>query len=222
MVKPGGGDGTADDSLAGSLALQPIGPAAGAPLREEVVVVSGLPRSGTSMMMQMLDAGGLPILTDGKRAADESNQRGYYEFEPATRTGRDNAWVADAGGKGVKIVAQLLEGLPPDLPVRVVFMQRPLGEVLASQSSMLKRLGRDGAKLADRQLADVFRKQVDRVARALANRPAVSLLPVEYHDALADPGNVAKRVNAFLGGGLDEAQMAGAIDPALRREGLPG
>jgi hypothetical protein len=209
-----------DVSLTESASLGDLGVATPpGPLAETIVIVSGLPRSGTSMLMQMLAAGGLPVLTDGQRAADDSNPRGYYEFEAAKKVGRDNAWLEQAKGKAVKIVAQLLPGLPPGPRYRVLFMERPLGEVVASQRAMLQRLGREGANLSERQLAATYRRQLDGVRQVLAAHPErVSVLAVNYHEALATPAMVATRVNAFLGGDLGEAAMAAAVAPELRHQ----
>ena len=188
---------------------------------ETVVIVSGLPRSGTSMLMQMLQAGGLPILTDGERAADESNPRGYLELEAVKRLAQDadKTWLREAGGKGVKIIAQLLPSLPPGTPYRILFVARPLGEILASQRAMLARSGKDGAKTGERQLAAAYLSQIEEVRRVLAAYPdQVQVLNVDYHSALSAPLAMAARVNAFLGGSLDEMAMAAAIAPQLRRE----
>ena len=186
---------------------------------DTAVIVSGLPRSGTSMMMQMLAAGGLPLLTDGERAADESNPRGYFEYERAKRGALDASWLDEARGKAVKIVAPMLLNLPLERGCRVIFLERPLGELIASQLQMLKRLGREGGRLSERQLSATYRKQVDQLRQALSGAPAdVRVLCVRYAEALADPAVVAARVNAFLGGGLDEKSMIAAVEPALRNQ----
>ncbi len=192
----------------------------GEPLRDDtVIIVSGLPRSGTSMMMQMLAAGGLPILTDGERAADADNPRGYFEYEPAKRLGGDKAWVETAGGQAVKLVAQLLPGLPPGPDYRILFMERKLGEVVASQAAMLRRLNRDGADISHRRLGAMFRRQVEQIGKVIADRSdRCSVLGIDYDQVLADPLAVAERVNAFLGGRLDILEMAKAVDPSLRRQ----
>ena len=206
--------GTGLYNLAGSESLPPPSP-------ETVIIVSGLPRSGTSMLMQMLQAGGLPILTDGERAADESNERGYFELEAVKRLTQDpeKAWLREAGGKVVKVIAQLLPSLPPGIPYRILFMARPLGEILASQRTMLNRTGREGSKQSERQLAATYLKQIEQTRQILSNYPEnVHVLNVDYHRTLADPEATSARVNAFLGGGLDEAAMAAAVDPELRRE----
>jgi len=200
--------------LAGPETLPPPG-------TDTVVVVSGLPRSGTSMLMQMLQAGGLPVLTDGERAADESNPRGYWELEAVKRLAADpdKTWLREAGGQAVKIIAQLLPSLPQGTPYRILFMIRPLGEILASQRTMLARSGKDGAKTGKRQLAAAYLKQIEQIRQVLAAYPdTVQVMNVDYHRVLADPAAAAARVNAFLGGGLDEAAMAAAVAPQLRRE----
>jgi predicted AlkP superfamily phosphohydrolase/phosphomutase/tetratricopeptide (TPR) repeat protein len=206
--------GTGLYDLAGSESLPPPSP-------ETVMIVSGLPRSGTSMLMQMLEAGGLPILTDGERAADESNQRGYFELEAVKRLPQDpeRAWLHEAGGKAVKVIAQLLPSLPPGVPYRILFMARPLGEILASQQAMLQRSGKQGSKQSQRQLAATYLKQLEQIRQVLAAYPEqVQVLNVDYHRTLANPEDAAARVNAFLGGGLDETAMAEAVEPQLRRE----
>ena len=183
-----------------------------------VTVVSGLPRSGTSMMMQMLAAGGMPILSDGARAPDDDNPRGYLEFDPAKRIARDSQWVATAVGRAVKLVHLLLPKLPASFQYRVIFMRRDLNEVLASQQVMLERQGRSGADLSPDRLAEVFQSQLRRVEGWLAAQPNVVTLDVHYHDVVAQPAVQARRVNAFLGDALDEGRMAAAVDPTLYRQ----
>ncbi|HNY87520.1 MAG TPA: hypothetical protein PKN23_13545, partial [Candidatus Hydrogenedentes bacterium] len=118
----------------------------------EIVVVSGLPRSGTSMMMRMLAAGGMPLFTDGVRAADSDNPLGYFEHEAVKRLREDASWVPGAAGKAVKVVSALLPALPEGFQYRVILMRRPLEEVLASQRRMFGRRGApaadDGARMA--------------------------------------------------------------------------
>src|SRR5947209_18564630 len=118
-------------------------------MNSEIVIVSGLPRSGTSLMMQMLEAGGLEVVTDGIRAADTDNPRGYYEFERVKKIKTDAAWLPGARGKAVKMVSQLLYDLPAGEAYRILFMDRDLDEVLASQEKMLARLGRSAAPSAE-------------------------------------------------------------------------
>jgi hypothetical protein len=196
------------------------------PLTDDtVVVVSGLPRSGTSMMMQMLVAGGLPALSDGQRAADENNPRGYLELEAVKALGRqgsDLGWMTQAGGKAMKVVAPLLPHLPLGHRYRIVFMERPLQEVVASQAAMLKNLGKQAGKLNDRQLAATYLKQIEQVQGILAqHRDQVQVLALDYAQAVANPAGAAAKVNRFLGGVLNEADMAAAVAPELRRQKVP-
>jgi len=185
-----------------------------------VTIVSGLPRSGTSMMMQMIDAGGIPALTDRVRQSDADNPRGYFEYEPVKRTRQDPSWLAEAPGHVVKMVHLLLLDLPGGYDYRVVMMRRPVEEVSASQRAMLERQGRPGAKLAPEALGRVFADQMARVQQALAARPNVAVLDVHYGEVVADPATQAARLSDFLGG-LDTAAMAAAVDPSLYRQKKP-
>ena len=197
--------------------LQPAG--ALPPIDGEVVIVSGLPRSGTSMMMQVLAAGGLGVLSDGKRQADEDNPRGYYELELAKRLATDNDWLPRARGQAVKVVAQLLPSLPPSESYRIIFMERPLGEVIDSQEAMLRRRGRNESGRSKRRLAKTFFEQIGNIRTVLgAHSDRVRVLAVNYHAALSDPVRTAARVNAFLGGTLDEGAMTKAVDRTLRHQ----
>ena len=184
-----------------------------------ITVVSGLPRSGTSLMMQMLAAGGLPPMTDGQRVADADNPRGYLEFERVKQLKTDKTWVPEARGKVVKMVHLLLKDLPlSGETYRVVWMRRRIEEVLASQKTMLLRQGRTPAALPPEQLARIFNSQMEDLERWMGAQPAFTFLPVHFHELVADPVGHAARINAFLGGALDEAAMAGAVDPTLYRQ----
>jgi hypothetical protein len=184
-----------------------------------VVVVSGLPRSGTSMMMQMLAAGGIEPMTDGARMADESNPRGYYELERVKdlEGAADLRWLRGARGRAVKVIAYLLPHLPETLNYRVVLMQRPLDEVLASQSRMLGALSEAG----DGNGLRLRRSYIDHLARTrslLAHRSCFEALYVDYHAVVRDGAREAARVSQFLGRRLDLVAMAAAVDPALHRQ----
>ncbi|MFM9169433.1 MAG: hypothetical protein ACKOTD_04725, partial [Phycisphaerales bacterium] len=147
---------------------------------EPVFVVSGLPRSGTSLAMQMLHAGGIPAVTDGLRTQDDDNPRGYFEFERVKQLRTDKAWLDDAAGKAVKVIHLLLMELPDDRPYRVVFMQRDLREVVKSQSTMLARSGRAGGGLPPERLMAVYEQQLKTVDAWLAARPGFGVLRVPY------------------------------------------
>lgn len=182
-----------------------------------VTVVSGLPRSGTSLAMQMIHAGGIPALTDGQRTSDDSNPRGYFELERVKQLKQDKSWLDEAAGKVVKVIHLLLAELPDDRPYRVVFMQRDLREVVQSQATMLARSGRAGGQLAPERLIAVYEQQLKTVEQWLAARPNFSVLRVPYAQLVSDPAGVVPAVNAFLGGNLDEARMRAAVDPGLHR-----
>jgi hypothetical protein len=186
--------------------------------RPFITVVSGLPRSGTSMMMQMLDAGGIPALTDHAREADEDNLRGYYELDAVKRTKQDASWLSDAPGKAVKLIYMLLYDLPPTYQYRVIFMERELDEVLASQQSMLARRNEKGAGVSRDELRRIFKTQLDKVRAWLATRPEFKVWYVDYQEVVREPARLAIRLSDFLGGGLDVASMAAAVEPSLYRQ----
>lgn len=187
-------------------------------LRPYPTIVSGLPRSGTSLMMRMLEAGGIPALTDGARAPDADNPRGYYEFEPVKRTAADASWLGQAGGRAVKMVHLLLPALPAMLDCRIVFMRRRMEEVVASQAAMLARLGRPGGGLAPEALARLYEDQLRRVEAVLAERPSFRVIRVSYNDLIREPAPTIDAVAGFLGGPLDTESMVREIDPTLYRQ----
>ena len=182
-----------------------------------VVIVSGLPRSGTSMMMKMLEAGGMPLVIDGIRTADEDNPKGYYEFERVKQLDKgDTAWVADAQGKAVKVISALLEYLPSEYNYKVLFMNRKMSEVLASQRKMLERRG-EKSEISDERLAELLHKHLQQVKLWLAQQPNFEVLDLDYNAMLVDPQPWAEQINAFLGGGLDVRAMVEVVDPSLYR-----
>lgn len=183
---------------------------------EAIIVVTGLPRSGTSLMMQMLGAAGVALLTDGKRDADEDNPRGYFELEAVKSLGRDTSWLASARGRAVKIIAPLVSHLPADHRYAVIWLERPLDEVLASQATMLERAGREpGADAA--ALRRALPRQLE-AARFELDRRGLPILDVSHGDAIAQPRQVAEQVCSFLGGGLDIEAAARSVDPQLYRQ----
>ncbi len=184
-----------------------------------VTIVSGLPRSGTSMMMKMLEAGGLPPLTDHIRMADADNPKGYYEFERVKQLPKgDVAWLPDAQGKVVKVIAALLPSLPGGYDYRVIFMQRAMPEVLASQRQMLIRRGEDPDKIPDAVMAQLFEKHLRQVDDWIKQQPYVARLDVNYNEMLKNPQPFVEQVDAFLGHQLDRAKMAAVVDPSLHRQ----
>ena len=186
---------------------------------QTITIVSGLPRSGTSMMMKMLEAGGIPPLTDKIRTPDEDNPKGYYEFERVKKLDKgDTAWLPEAQGKAVKVISALLKHLPDGYTYRVLFMRRKLEEVLASQKQMLIRRGEPTDRVSDEELAAMFRKHLRHIEAWAQARPNVHWLDVSYNDLLANPRPEITRINRFLGGGLDEQKMAVVVDPTLYRQ----
>lgn len=184
----------------------------------DVIIVSGLPRSGTSMLMKMLEAGGIPPLTDNIRTADTDNPQGYYEFERVKALDKgDTAWLANTQGKAVKVISALLQYLPSDYQYRVIYIRRNMPEILASQRKMLVRRGEDPDKVDDAQMTALFNKHVAQVENWLAAQPNVAVLYVHYSDMLKDPQSEALRVNEFLGGDLDIEAMVSVVDPKLYR-----
>ncbi len=184
-----------------------------------IVVVSGLPRSGTSMMMGMLEAGGLELVVDGVRTADEDNPRGYYEFERVKDLAKtaDKSWLVTHQGKGVKVVSFLLQHLPEAYDYKIIFMRRSITEVLASQSKMLERRGEPQSGPTDEDMASIFAQHLTKVEALVAQRPRCEVLYVDYRGALDSPATVAEQVDKFLGKGLDVEKMAGVVDKSLYR-----
>ena len=187
------------------------------PARDYITIVSGLPRSGTSMAMAALAAGGIEPLIDHVRRADEDNPKGYYEFERVKKVGEDTAWLADAVGKVVKMVYRLLYDLPNHYPYRVVFMRRHLSEVLASQNKMLERNGKTKAPVHDMHMRSLFTTELYRCTKWLAQQPNFEVLYVKHRDMIHHTADEVEKINAFLDGGLDTAAMAAAVDPSLYR-----
>lgn len=184
-----------------------------------IIVVSGLPRTGTSMMMKMLEAGGKTVLTDNLREADANNPKGYYEFERVKQMkDGDLAWLPEAVGKVVKIVTGLIAFLPPDYHYKIIFMQRDLNEVLSSQKKMLGRLGKGDDNLPDDKLAKTYEEHIKQVKAWLVRQANIEALYVNYNTMVADPTESLQKVNAFLGGGMDVQTMASVVDGELYRE----
>lgn len=181
-----------------------------------ITVVSGLPRSGTSLVMQMLAAGGVPILADGERAADLNNPRGYHEYAPIKSLAAGAPWIADARGKAIKVISQLLEHLPAGESYRVLYLRRNLDEVLASQQAMLARLGQPAPPQAAVRAA--FERHLAQIQPWLATQPYVNCLALEFAEVIARPVDAAASIAELLQLELDIEQMAAAVDPKLYRE----
>jgi hypothetical protein len=185
---------------------------------QPTVVVSGLPRSGTSMLMKMLAAGGVPLVTDGLRAADEDNPKGYFEDERIKNLAeaRDKRWIRGTRGKAIKVISYLLKSLPASNNYKVLFVRRDPREILASQKKMLARRGEKDALAPDRMI-EIYESDIWRATYLLAHRPQFETLEVRYADVIARPLEQARRVDEFLGRSLDVEAMVAAVDPALYR-----
>lgn len=186
-------------------------------LAAPLVIVTGLPRSGTSLVMSLLAAGGHPILTDQLRTPDPDNPRGYFEFEPVKSLMRDNTWLHAHAGQAIKIISPLLPFIPPDLPLDVIWIQRHLPEVLASQSAMLVRAGKP--QTADPALlATAFQKQTLATEAFLTRRPRTRVLALQHHELLQSPVQQITRLQDFLPILQNHDAMLQTIDPALHRQ----
>jgi len=183
-----------------------------------ITVVSGLPRSGTSLMMQMLAAGGLPVLTDGERQADPDNPRGYYEWETAKLLPQQPARIVEAEGKVVKVISQLLFALPGGREYQIIFMQRPITEVVASQAEMIRRRGTTGAALAPAALIAGLGAHLNHVNAWLKDKSNIAVHRVEHHDVLSEPLRTSESIQEFLKCPLDVGAMSQQVDASLYRQ----
>jgi hypothetical protein len=184
-------------------------------MHAEIIVVSGLPRSGTSLMMQMLDQGGIEIVTDGLRAADTDNPRGYYELEAVKKIKQDASWLPKARGKAFKMVSQLLYDLPAGESYRIIFMERDVQEMLESQEKMLRRLGREPAPRE--QIKRAYTLHLEKLHAWLHGRANLAILRVNYNALVQQPLEEAERVAGFLAGRVDAMSMVRAVDAGLYR-----
>jgi len=197
----------------------PNQPAANQPTRARMItIVSGIPRSGTSLMMQMIAAGGMAALTDSQRNADANNPRGYYELESVKTLARNPEAIAEAEGKAVKVISSLLTFLPNRYEYRVIFKIRPLDEVLASQDRMMQRLGRIVPPAPAESVKGAFEQHIVQIRVWLAAQPNMAVLYVEYGAVLQDARGEAAKIKAFLGLDLDADAMARQVEQSLYRE----
>lgn len=185
-----------------------------------ITVVSGLPRSGTSLLMQMLHAGGFPILCDQQRQPDPDNPSGYFEYAPVRGLERDASWMPNAEGQAVKIVSPLLKSLPTGHSYNIIFMRRNLDEVLASQERMLARRGQPAGP--DRTLMRThFERHLQQVTSWLATQSQIRVLELEYAQVVTNPTTAAEAITSFLNTPLNIPAMIAAVDPALYRNRTP-
>lgn len=186
-----------------------------------ITIVSGLPRSGTSLMMQMLDAGGMAVLSDGERQPDKDNPKGYLEWERVKQLKKDASVIAEAEGKVVKVISEFVQSLPAGHEYRIVFMQRPLPEVLKSQDEMLRRRGNaDSIASSSAEtyaIEEFFQKHLLEMNKWVAGQENMKMLRVHYHRVLREPRPVAEEVAVFLQVPLDIDAMVKQVDGSLYR-----
>lgn len=185
-----------------------------------IIIVSGLPRSGTSMMMKMLEAGGVPVLADHQRVADEDNPKGYYEFEKVKQLKTDTSWLPQAEGKVVKMVSMLLYDLPKEYNYKIIFMRRKIPEIIASQKKMLARKGKQTTPAEDKEVAELFEQHLDTVTHWLVEQTNTEVLYPWYHEILEQPTKHIHTINHFCGGALNIQAMEQVVDQALYRNKL--
>ena len=184
-----------------------------------ITIVSGLPRSGTSLMMSMLAAGGIEVLTDQLRIADDDNPVGYFELEEVKKLIKgEHSWLARSNGKAVKVISTLLPYLPDEYRYRIIFMRRAIEEVLASQRTMLINRGENPDKISDDQMAEMFEKNLQQSERWINSQANATRININYKQLINNPGPLVAEINKFLGGGLDENKMLGVINPSLYRQ----
>ena len=182
-----------------------------------VTIVSGLPRSGTSMMMRMLEAGGISPVVDGERKANADNPMGYYEFEPVKALKEDSSWVADSTGQAVKVIYKLVYDLPNNVPYRIVFMQRDIEEVLSSQEKMMRRDGLDPDTIGRDLLYNLFQTDVMDFRRWAEVQGNIQIMYADYRRMIDEPEEMSRHIAEFLGQDLDIPAMASVVDPDLYR-----
>ena len=183
-----------------------------------IIVVSGLPRSGTSLAMQMLVAAGYDPVQDRMRQADIDNPNGYYEDErvKGLADNSDKAWLREARGRAIKIISFLLPQLPAANTYQIIFMQRHLDEILASQNKMLAHRGVPD-RTSDAAMRRLYEQHLEQVYQLIQSRPTMSMIDIGYHDMVTAPAAQAQKINAFLGGHGDVARMAAVVDKNLYR-----
>jgi hypothetical protein len=183
-----------------------------------IVVVSGLPRSGTSMMMKMLEAGGIPILTDMIREADEDNIKGYYEDERVKKLHKDNRWVFEANEKALKVISYQLRHLPPDYKYYIIFMERKIKEILLSQNKMMERRGETQDEVPDLIMGQLFQKHLIETKEWLNKQTNIKTIYISYNKILNNPKKSSEKIAQFLEKDFDIDKMIQVVDPDLYRQ----
>ena len=183
-----------------------------------IILVSGLPRSGTSMMMQMLEAGGIELIVDHIRKADEDNPKGYFEFEKIKQLEKDSSLLENAYGKAIKVISMLLYQLPMDKKYKIIFMKRKMDEVLTSQNKMLKRRGQPADSVDDQVMAEKFNKHLRKIFNWLKKQKNIETIFISYNDVILSPMEQSKKINRFLGNMLKIDKMVNVVDNFLYRQ----
>jgi Sulfotransferase family len=182
-----------------------------------IIVVSGLPRSGTSMMMKMLEEGGIPILTDAVRTADDDNPNGYYEFELVKKLpDGQNKWLSEANHKVVKIISALLEHLPTNYRYKIIFIEREPREILASQQKMLANRN-EKSGVGDAEMQEQFQKHLAAIKYWLARQPNMDVMYVDYNKMIAKPENYCQAIADFIALPVDVSKMLAVPNQRLYR-----
>ena len=185
---------------------------------DDVIGVSGLPRSGTSMMMKMLDASALSIMSDNERAADEDNPKGYFEYARVKdlKDEADKSWVREARGQVLKVISHLLESLPDENFYRVILMRRDFDEIIASQNKMLERRGEEN-QVADSTVKEAYIRHLVDIRYMVRRRPNFEMIEVQFKQAMEAPRSFVTDINKFLGRNLDVESMMAVVDLELYR-----
>ena len=183
-----------------------------------ITIVSGLPRSGTSMMMKMLEAGGIELVVDNIRHADEDNPNGYYELEKVKKIKEDISWLEETTGKAFKMVSALLYNPPADKNYKIIFMERKMEEMIASQNKMLERKDITKKVSSDEKMGELFKKHLKAIKQWLLGQKNMEILYISYNSLIVDPQKNAETVNRFIGGNLDTAKMSSIVDKSLYRQ----
>jgi len=184
---------------------------------KDIIVVSGLPRSGTSLMMNMLSVGGIPVFIDGKRLSDDSNPNGYFEFDKVKYLKNDASWIPQVRGKAIKIISNLLEYLPENERYKIIFIERDINEIIASQESMLKRFGK--SQVNNAELKKSFIKHLNYIKPYLDNGPNIDVTYLNYRRIIDNPEYAVNNIFYFLGiHHINKKLMEQVVDPSLYRE----
>ncbi len=183
--------------------------------RNTIVIVSGLPRSGTSMLMHMLEGGGMRVLTDEIRTADDDNPEGYFEFERVKQIETDRAWLEDAKGKAVKMISALLKYLPRNYSYRIIFMIRKMEEILASQKRMLVRRNKPTDDVSDEKLSKLYLQHLEEIKTWLKEQSNIDVIYMNYNEMLENSGENVKKINDFLDNSLSEEDIVNVVDQTL-------